>query len=156
MCCVSLSSDHLQGSEGMIHPKTLPYNQTRDHSTGGSHHSSDRGSNSTSGKKKPNSYTAQWWILMRHKSVFTLMFSSYFSGSQNQKKGTRAPKIPKHNAVTWGEAPSPPHPNAWDCDEYSLPMERRYGENNGFFFSPHPRKRNKLWSCLCSLSPNLS
>ncbi|TMS14071.1 Roundabout-like protein 1 [Larimichthys crocea] len=79
----------------MIHPKTLPYNQTRDHSTGGSHHSSDRGSNST-------------------------------SGSQNQKKGTRAPKIPKHNAVTWGEAPSPPHPNAWDCDEYSLPMERSF------------------------------
>uniref|UniRef100_A0A8C9XRE5 Roundabout guidance receptor 1 n=1 Tax=Sander lucioperca TaxID=283035 RepID=A0A8C9XRE5_SANLU len=92
-----LNKDHLQGSEGMIHPKTIPYNQTRDHSTGGSHHSSDRGSNST-------------------------------SGSQNQKKGTRAPKIPKHNAVSWGEALSPPHANAWDCDEYSLPMERRYGE----------------------------
>lgn len=45
-----LSSDHFQGSEGMIHPKTIPYNQSRDHSTGGSHHSSDRGSNSTSGK----------------------------------------------------------------------------------------------------------
>lgn len=45
-----LSSEHLQGSEGMSHPKTIPYNQSRDHSTGGSHHSSDRGSNSTSGK----------------------------------------------------------------------------------------------------------
>ncbi|XP_023265307.1 roundabout homolog 1-like, partial [Seriola lalandi dorsalis] len=88
-----LNKDHLQGNEGMIHPKTIAYNQTRDHSTGGSHHSSDRGSNST-------------------------------SGSQNQKKGTRAPKMPKHNAVSWGEAPSPPHANAWDCDEYSLPMER--------------------------------
>uniref|UniRef100_A0A8C4GJU1 Roundabout homolog 1 n=1 Tax=Dicentrarchus labrax TaxID=13489 RepID=A0A8C4GJU1_DICLA len=88
-----LNKDHLQGSEGMIHPKTIPYNQTRDHSTGGSHHSSDRGSNST-------------------------------SGSQNQRKGTRAPKIPKHNAVTWGEGQSTPHANAWDCDEYSLPMER--------------------------------
>uniref|UniRef100_A0A671UIQ8 Roundabout homolog 1-like n=1 Tax=Sparus aurata TaxID=8175 RepID=A0A671UIQ8_SPAAU len=74
-------------NKGMSHPKTIPYNQSRDHSTGGSHHSSDRGSNST-------------------------------SGSQNQKKGTRAPKIPKHNAVTWGEAPSPPHANACDCDEY--------------------------------------
>lgn len=55
-----LSSDHLQGSEGMIHPKTIPYNQTRDHSTGGSHHSSDRGSNSTSGKAK--GYCVQWCI----------------------------------------------------------------------------------------------
>ncbi|XP_074466120.1 roundabout homolog 1-like isoform X1 [Sebastes fasciatus] len=90
-----LNKDHLQGSEGMIHPKTIPYNQTRDHSTGGSHHSSDRGSNST-------------------------------SGSQNLKKGSRAPKIPKHNAVSWGEAPSPPHANTWVCDEYSLPMERSF------------------------------
>uniref|UniRef100_A0AAQ5Y147 Roundabout, axon guidance receptor, homolog 1 (Drosophila) n=1 Tax=Amphiprion ocellaris TaxID=80972 RepID=A0AAQ5Y147_AMPOC len=46
----ALSLDHLQGGEGMVHPKTIPYNQTRDHSTGGSHHSSDRGSNSTSGQ----------------------------------------------------------------------------------------------------------
>lgn len=123
---VSLSTDHLQGSEGMIHAKTIPYNQTRDHSTGGSHHSSDRGSSSTSGKA--NSYSVQWWILneARQKSVLTLMFASHFSGSQNQKKGTRAPKIPKHNAVSWGE--SPPHANAWGCDEYSLPMDRRYGE----------------------------
>ncbi|XP_029375004.1 roundabout homolog 1-like isoform X2 [Echeneis naucrates] len=88
-----LNKDHMHGNEGMIHPKTVTYNQTRDHSTGGSHHSSDRGSNST-------------------------------SGSQNQKKGTRAVKMPKHNAVSWGEAPSIPHTNAWDCDEYSLPMER--------------------------------
>lgn len=57
--------------------------------------------------------------------MFTLMFSFHFSGSQNQKKATRAPKIPKHNAIIWGEALSPPHANAWDC-EYSLPMERRY------------------------------
>ncbi|XP_027129691.1 roundabout homolog 1 isoform X2 [Larimichthys crocea] len=105
-----LNKDHLQGSEGMIHPKTLPYNQTRDHSTGGSHHSSDRGSNST-------------------------------SGSQNQKKGTRAPKIPKHNAVTWGEAPSPPHPNAWDCDEYSLPMERSFDPGERIEGCPTPPVR---------------
>lgn len=39
-------ADHLQGSEGALHPKTLPYNQ----GTGGSHNSSDRGSNSTSGE----------------------------------------------------------------------------------------------------------
>ncbi|KAM9348428.1 roundabout homolog 1-like [Symphorus nematophorus] len=105
-----LNKDHLQAGDGMIHPKTIPYNQTRDHSTGGSHHSSDRGSSST-------------------------------SGSQNQKKGTRAPKIPKHNAVTWGEAPSPPHANAWDCDEYSLPMERSFDPQERIESCPTPPVR---------------
>ncbi|KAM4545430.1 roundabout homolog 1-like isoform 2-T2 [Odontesthes bonariensis] len=100
----------LQGSEGMIHPKTFPYNQTRDHSTGGSHHSSDRGSSST-------------------------------SGSQNQKKGMRAPKIPKHNAVGWGEVLSPPHANAWDCDEYSLPMERSFDPEERTECCPTPPVR---------------
>lgn len=52
-----LSSDHLQGTDGTTHLKTIPYNQSRDHSTGGSHHSSDRGSNSTSGEAK--SYVSQ-------------------------------------------------------------------------------------------------
>ncbi|XP_028450648.1 roundabout homolog 1 isoform X2 [Perca flavescens] len=105
-----LNKDHLQGSEGMIHPKTIPYSQTRDHSTGGSHHSSDRGSNST-------------------------------SGSQHQKKGTRAPKIQKHNAVSWGEALSPPHANAWDCDEYSLPMERSFDPEERMEGCPTPPLR---------------
>ncbi|XP_060911599.1 roundabout homolog 1-like isoform X1 [Labrus mixtus] len=106
-----LNKDHLQGSEGMIHPKTLPYNQmSRDHSTGGSHHSSDRGSNST-------------------------------SGSQNQKKGTRAPKLPKPNAVSWGEAPPPPHANAWDCDDYSLPMERSFDPEERIEGCPTPPVR---------------
>uniref|UniRef100_A0A671UET8 Roundabout homolog 1-like n=1 Tax=Sparus aurata TaxID=8175 RepID=A0A671UET8_SPAAU len=59
--------------------------------------------------------------------------------SQNQKKGTRAPKIPKHNAVTWGEAPSPPHANACDCDEYSLPMERKF---SFFFFFNAPSSQH--------------
>ena len=62
-----------------------------------------------------------------HKPVFTLVFFPHFSGSQNQKKGMRGPKMPKHNA-SWGEALAPPHANAWDCDEYSLPMEMRYGQ----------------------------
>ncbi|XP_040006242.1 roundabout homolog 1-like isoform X4 [Xiphias gladius] len=105
-----LNKDHLQGNEGMIHPKTIAYNQTRDHSTGGSHHSSDRGSNST-------------------------------SGSQNQKKGMRAPKMPKHNAVSWGEALSPPHANAWDCDEYSLPMERSFDPEKRIESCPTPPVR---------------
>uniref|UniRef100_A0A8C6Q4R2 Roundabout guidance receptor 1 n=1 Tax=Nothobranchius furzeri TaxID=105023 RepID=A0A8C6Q4R2_NOTFU len=63
-----LDIPYLQGCEGMSHLKNVMYNQNRDHSTGGSHHSSDRGSNST-------------------------------SGSQNQKKGVRGLKIPKHNAL---------------------------------------------------------
>ncbi|XP_042286152.1 roundabout homolog 1-like isoform X2 [Thunnus maccoyii] len=105
-----LNKDHLQGGEGMIHPKTIPYNQTRDHSTGGSHHSSDRGSNST-------------------------------SGSQNQRKGPRAPKTPKHNAVSWGEALSPPHANAWNCDEYSLPMEKSFDPEERIEGCPTPPVR---------------
>uniref|UniRef100_A0A3P9BY80 Roundabout guidance receptor 1 n=1 Tax=Maylandia zebra TaxID=106582 RepID=A0A3P9BY80_9CICH len=109
------SNDHLQGGEGMIHPKAIPYNQTRDHSTGGSHHSSDRGSNST-------------------------------SGSQNQKKGIRVPKIPKHNAVSWGEALSPPHANAWDCDEYSLPMERSFNPEERTEGCPTPPVRGPVSS----------
>ncbi|XP_034034679.1 roundabout homolog 1-like isoform X2 [Thalassophryne amazonica] len=76
--------------------QTIPYNVTRDHSTGGSHHSSDRSNNST-------------------------------SGSQNQKKGTWAPKIPKqHTAISWGDPLCPPHANACDSDEYSLPMENSF------------------------------
>ncbi|XP_032432047.1 roundabout homolog 1-like isoform X2 [Xiphophorus hellerii] len=104
------SCNDLQGSEGMIHPKTMPYNQTRDHSTGGSHQSSDRGSNST-------------------------------SGSQNQKKGMRAQKIPKHIAVSWGDTVSDPHPNAWDCDEYSLPMETSFDPEERLDTCPTPPVR---------------
>lgn len=119
-----MSPDNLQGSEGATHPKTIPYNQSRDHNTGGSHNSSDRGSNSTSGEA--NSCCAPQWILGKP-YIYDFLGAFLFSGSQNQKKGTRAPKIPKYNAVIWGEALSPPHANAYDCDEYSLPMEKRYG-----------------------------
>ncbi|KAM9846369.1 roundabout homolog 1-like [Aulostomus maculatus] len=105
-----LNKDHLQGSEGIIHPKTIPYNQMRDHSTGCLHHSSDRGSNST-------------------------------SGSQNQRKGIRGPKTPKHNAVSWGEAVSPPHVNAWNSDEYSLPMEKSFDSNKRADGCPTPPVR---------------
>ncbi|MED6257841.1 hypothetical protein ATANTOWER_032333, partial [Ataeniobius toweri] len=104
------NSNDLQGSEGMIHPKTIPYNRTRNHSTGGSHQSSDKGSNST-------------------------------SGSQNQKKGMRPQKIPKHNAVSWGDALSDPHPNVWDCDVYSLPMERSFDPEERINSCPTPPVR---------------
>lgn len=58
------------------------------------------------------------------------LMCSHLSGSQNQKKGARAPKIPKHNAETWGEALSPLHANVCVCDEYSLPLERRYRDTH--------------------------
>ncbi|XP_017268156.1 roundabout homolog 1-like isoform X1 [Kryptolebias marmoratus] len=88
----------------------IAYSQSRDHSTGGSHHSSDRGSNST-------------------------------SGSQNQKKGMQAQKMPKHNAVTWGEAMSAPHANALDCDDYSLPMEGSFDPEDIIRSCPTPPVR---------------
>ncbi|XP_076025155.1 roundabout homolog 1-like [Genypterus blacodes] len=46
-----LNMDHLQGSEAVSHPKHIPYSQAHDQSTGGSRHSSDRGSSSTSGSQ---------------------------------------------------------------------------------------------------------
>lgn len=58
------------------------------------------------------------------------MCSPHLLGSQNQKKGGRLPKIPKHNAETWGEALSPLHANVCVCDDYSLPLERRYGDTH--------------------------
>ncbi|XP_075876405.1 roundabout homolog 1-like isoform X2 [Nelusetta ayraudi] len=108
-----LNKDHLQGSEGALHPKTLPYN----HGTGGSHNSSDRGSNST-------------------------------SGSQNQRKPTRAPKIPKHTTVTWGErqSPPPPHANARDCDEYSVPLDKSFRPEQRIESCPAPPVRGAVSS----------
>ncbi|TNM85098.1 hypothetical protein fugu_009276 [Takifugu bimaculatus] len=105
-----LIKDNLQGSEGAIHPKPVPYNHNRDHNTGSSYHSSDRGSNST-------------------------------AGSQNQKKGARAPKIPKHNAETWGEALSPLHANVCVCDEYSLPLEQSFYPEERTESCPSPPAR---------------
>ncbi|KAF7668913.1 hypothetical protein LDENG_00274740 [Lucifuga dentata] len=109
-----LNKDHLQGSKGMIHPKNT-YNQAHDHSAGGSHHSSDRSSNST-------------------------------SGSQNHKKGTRAPKMSKHNAVSWGELLPPSYENACDCDEYTLPMEKSFDPEGGTESCPTPPVRGATLS----------
>lgn len=70
MCLLPFFSDNLQGNEGTIHPKMILFNQSRDHSTGGSYNSSDRGSNSTSGKAI--GYAAQWWILKRQAMLLKL------------------------------------------------------------------------------------
>ncbi|KAI1903451.1 hypothetical protein AGOR_G00027330 [Albula goreensis] len=45
-----LNKDHYRGGEGTL-PATIPYSQAHDHSTGGSYHSSDRASTSTSGSQ---------------------------------------------------------------------------------------------------------
>lgn len=53
------SSDLYRGGEVSL-PPTIPYNQANDHSSAGSYHSSDRGSNSTSGTPALTlSHTAQ-------------------------------------------------------------------------------------------------
>uniref|UniRef100_A0A3B4CUJ4 Roundabout, axon guidance receptor, homolog 1 (Drosophila) n=1 Tax=Pygocentrus nattereri TaxID=42514 RepID=A0A3B4CUJ4_PYGNA len=45
-----LNKDHYRGGEVSL-PPTIPYNQANEHSSAGSYHSSDRGSNSTSGSQ---------------------------------------------------------------------------------------------------------
>ncbi|KAJ0004340.1 hypothetical protein NQD34_010554 [Periophthalmus magnuspinnatus] len=65
--------------------------------------------------------------------------SSGTSGSQNPKKAGRVQKMPKHNAVSWGEAASPP--NAWDCDDYSLPLENSYNPEDRAESCPTPPVR---------------
>uniref|UniRef100_A0A4W5KF53 Roundabout guidance receptor 1 n=1 Tax=Hucho hucho TaxID=62062 RepID=A0A4W5KF53_9TELE len=93
-----LSSDHYRG-DGPLQG-TVPYNQAHEHSTGGSHHSSDRG-----------------------------IFSILSAGSQSHKKGTRTPKLPKTSTVNWGEPLPPPPANpppSRSCDEYTLPMEKSF------------------------------
>ncbi|KAM4620724.1 roundabout homolog 1-like [Polymixia lowei] len=92
-----INKDHLQGGEGTMQ-NTIPYHQAHSQSKAGSHHSLDRRTNST-------------------------------AGGQNHKKGTRPPKVPKQNAMNWGEPLPPPHANAppsWNCDEYTLPMEKSF------------------------------
>ncbi|KAJ8402305.1 hypothetical protein AAFF_G00371700 [Aldrovandia affinis] len=45
-----LNKDHYRGGEGTL-PATIPYSQAHEHSAGGSYHSSDRASSSTSGSQ---------------------------------------------------------------------------------------------------------
>ncbi|KAM9333815.1 roundabout homolog 1-like [Pholidichthys leucotaenia] len=117
------NKDHLPGGEGPLRPKVMPCSR----STGGSHHSSDRGSSST-------------------------------SGSQNQMKGARPPKIPKHIAVNWGDVAPPPHANVWDCDEYSLPVERSFDPEERIESCPTPPLRGTASSSdmPCSHPPTTS
>ncbi|XP_077596344.1 roundabout homolog 1-like isoform X1 [Stigmatopora nigra] len=60
------------------------------------------------------------------------------SGSQNQKKGPRANRTPKHAAVTWADAFSPPHTRAWNGDEYSLPMDKSFDPEKRSEVCPTP------------------
>ncbi|XP_057676375.1 roundabout homolog 1-like isoform X1 [Corythoichthys intestinalis] len=68
--------------------------------------------------------------------------SNSSSGSQNQKKGPRAIKTPKHTAVSWGDALSPPHAIAWNGDEYSLPMDKSFDPDNRTEGCPTPPIRS--------------
>ncbi|XP_056141481.1 roundabout homolog 1-like [Lampris incognitus] len=91
-----LSKDHLQGGEGIIQ-NTLPYNQAHEQSAGDSYHSSDRGSNSTTGSQ------------------------NYKKGSRPPKMSRQnavnwgEPLPPPHASG----------PSNWNCAEYTLPMEKK-------------------------------
>lgn len=63
------------------------YSQSRDHSTGGSHHSSDRGSNSTSGEAFICSIPVLHVNEANGPSVLTLMFAfSQLRESQSKER----------------------------------------------------------------------
>uniref|UniRef100_A0A8C8CIC0 Roundabout guidance receptor 1 n=1 Tax=Oncorhynchus tshawytscha TaxID=74940 RepID=A0A8C8CIC0_ONCTS len=91
-----LNKDHYRG-DGPLQG-TVPYNQAHEHNTGGSLHSSDRGSNSTSGSQ------------------------SHKKGTRTPKLPktntvTRGEPLPPSPANT---------PPSRSCDEYTLPMEKSF------------------------------
>lgn len=56
---------------------------------------------------------------------FSWHFFSYLSGSQTQRSTTQGPKTPKHNVLGWRDALPQAHADACDCDDYSLPKDKR-------------------------------
>uniref|UniRef100_A0A8C8H4V1 Roundabout guidance receptor 1 n=1 Tax=Oncorhynchus tshawytscha TaxID=74940 RepID=A0A8C8H4V1_ONCTS len=88
--------DHYRG-DGPLQG-TVPYNQAHEHSTGGSHHSSDRGSSSTSGSQ------------------------SHKKGTRTPK----LPKTNTVNWGEPLPPPPANPPPSRSCDEYTLPMEKSF------------------------------
>uniref|UniRef100_A0A673Z733 Roundabout guidance receptor 1 n=1 Tax=Salmo trutta TaxID=8032 RepID=A0A673Z733_SALTR len=91
-----LNKDHYRG-DGPLQG-TVPYNQAHEHSTGGSHHSSDRGSSSTSGSQ------------------------SHKKGTRTPK----LPKTNTVNWGEPLPPPPANPPPSRSCDEYTLPMEKSF------------------------------
>ncbi|XP_071191018.1 roundabout homolog 1-like isoform X1 [Salvelinus alpinus] len=91
-----LNKDHYRG-DGPLQG-TVPYNQAHEHHTGGSHHSSDRGSNSTFGSQS------------HKKGIRT---------PKLPKTNTVNRGEPLH------PSPAKPPPSQ-SCDEYTLPMEKSF------------------------------
>uniref|UniRef100_A0A4W5KU10 Roundabout guidance receptor 1 n=1 Tax=Hucho hucho TaxID=62062 RepID=A0A4W5KU10_9TELE len=91
-----LNKDHYRG-DGPLQG-TVPYNQAHEHSTGGSHHSSDRGSSSTSGSQ------------------------SHKKGTRTPK----LPKTSTVNWGEPLPPPPANPPPSRSCDEYTLPMEKSF------------------------------
>lgn len=87
---VSASADNLQGSEGAIHPKIVPYNHNHDHNTGSSYHSSDRGSNSTAGNSSRPSSLEQIHTAQDGPDVF-----SSLTRESKSKEGSSGPQNPQ-------------------------------------------------------------
>uniref|UniRef100_A0A6Q2Y3U1 Roundabout homolog 1-like n=2 Tax=Esox lucius TaxID=8010 RepID=A0A6Q2Y3U1_ESOLU len=95
-----LNKDHFRGDGPQ--PGTIPYNQPPDHNTGGSHHSSDRGSNSTSGSQ------------------------SHKKGTRTPK----LPKTNTVNWADPLPPPPANPPPSRGCDEYTLPMEKSFNPDS--------------------------
>ncbi|KAJ7995848.1 hypothetical protein DPEC_G00230970 [Dallia pectoralis] len=95
-----VNQDQLRGD--VPHPGTIPYNHLPDHNTGGSQHSSDRGSHSTSGSQ----------------------------GHKKGTRAPKLPKTNIVNWAD--PLPPPPvnPPPSWSCDEYTLPMEKSYNPDS--------------------------
>ncbi|XP_062870840.1 roundabout homolog 1-like [Trichomycterus rosablanca] len=58
--------------------------------------------------------------------------SNSTSGSQNQKKGTRTPKLSKQNAVNWGEPLPPPPlnpPPSRSSEDYLQPLDKSFDQS---------------------------
>ncbi|XP_076875877.1 roundabout homolog 1-like [Brachyhypopomus gauderio] len=55
--------------------------------------------------------------------------SNSTSGSQNHRKGTRTPKLPKQSTVNWAEPLPPPAlnpPTSRSCEDYLQPMDKSF------------------------------
>lgn len=87
-----VSADNLQGSEGAIHPKPVPYNHSREYNTGGSCQSSDRGSNSTAGNSSRESSLALEQIHLVNDGPDVL---SSFIRESKSKEGSSGPQNPQ-------------------------------------------------------------
>uniref|UniRef100_A0A3P8VWF5 Roundabout guidance receptor 1 n=1 Tax=Cynoglossus semilaevis TaxID=244447 RepID=A0A3P8VWF5_CYNSE len=79
--------------------------------------------------------------------------SNSTSGSQTQRSTTQGPKTPKHNVLGWRDALPQAHADACDCDDYSLPKDKSFDEEERMNICPTPPgQRSVLLPSEVSLS----